>query len=754
MYLRTDGRDGARAAEIRLAFGASDGGSAPEGVGLLAERRHFLTGGDERLWRRNVPSYTGVRYRGVHEGVDLWLRQAGERLEYDLLVEAGYDLKGFSISCAGSSGLALSNEGCLILETPLGALRQTPPVTWEVLPSGERRPVDCRFQLLGPDSYGFAVSGRNAALPMVVDPGLEWSTFLGGSLGDLILEVASTPQGDWIVAGITGSPNFPASAGAFDLTHGGSDDGFVAKLSADGSQLLWATYLGGGGDESLDALAVDSVGRPVIVGYTDSSSFPANGWSGPGWRRTPFGGSDGVLFRLATDGSDVEWCTYIGGSDQDELSEVVLAAGDEPVISGMTHSSDYPVLGASARPYAGGESDLCISRFDASGTVLLMSTCLGGGTIAREENAFALDLLPSGGGVVTAGYTRDPAFPATAGALDTSLGGVVDGCAAVIDLSTGGIDAATFLGGGGSAAEQVDSLVILPNGQIVLAGMTEASDFPTTPGAYDRSYADRGDVFVTGLTSALAGTAAGVPLYSTFLGTSGDEENACIIPGPAGSLIVSGSTNSAQFPTTLGAWDTVFNGAAGLDDGFVAAFNSSVSSLLHSTYLGGDDLDLITALASAGGNRVVVAGVTLSASFPVRNGNWDTSFNGFADAFLAQLDLAPCPILSQTPLQRGQPATFQVSEAMAQETVHLLYTLNGSGFGPAPGELGGLRLDLLPPLTLLGQPVANAGGVASLTLTIPPGAPLTTVWTQAAVRRGSGGALSLKSNVIAAAIQP
>lgn len=738
-------------------FGLTDDAShpGPSAGPVLPGARTFLRGADPDGWR-STTAHASMLYEALRPGIDLRLRETAGRFEYDVLLAPGADLESFTILCEGVESLRIENDGALLVTTAAGPLRHTPPRTWQIAPDGAQRPLVSAFVLRAPNAFGFRIEGADPALPTVVDPGLEWSTFLGGSGHDVISSVASAAQGEWIVAGWTRSPNFPASTGSFNAS--GAMDGFVARFSADGSQMLWSALIGGAEDEDFYSVAVDSADRAVIAGYSASADFPTT----PGaWDRIRNGGSDGVVLRLLADGSGLDWSTYLGGSDDDanEFAGLAIAPGDEPVIASSTHSFDYPQVGSASQPMSGGPEDATVTRLSEDGSTILMSTCLSGPLIGfgEHDEGACVRVMPGGTTVVVAGDTADPNFPVTPGTLGTTFSGGKDCFLAIVDLATGARLASTLVGGSGEDELRAAGLEVDAAGRIYLVTATESADYPMPASGYDLVYDDRGDLALTIVDATLAGTGPGIPLAGTYLGTMRDEEFASIALAADGSVLVAGSTNHPGFPTTLGAWDTVHNGGANLDDGFVARFDPTLTTLLYATFVGGSGIDLPLQIAVAGPDAVVLAGATTSADFPIRAGAADGSFNGVSDGFLLRLDLRLCPILAvqPDPLRRGQPASFRVSELTPGERAFVAYSLTGVGFGSAPPPLGGLRLDLIGAVALLGQtPPANAAGVATLALTVPPGAPLVTLWTQAAVARGAAGALSLKSNVVARTVVP
>ncbi|MBM3747347.1 MAG: hypothetical protein FJW34_16295, partial [Acidobacteria bacterium] len=368
------------------------------------------------------------------------------------------------------------------------------------------------------------------------------------------------------MTGQTTSADFPATGGALDTTSNGSDDVFVAKLNPAGTAIVYSTYLGGSGADSGTAIAVDSSGNAYVTGSTESSNFP----------------------------------TTAGAFDTT----------------------------------ANGGTDVFVAKLNPTGTALVYSTFLGGSGLDAGW-AVAVDSV---GSAYVAGTTWSVGFPTTAGAFDTSHNGGADVFVAKVNSSGNGLAYATFLGGSGEDAAL--DLALDSTGNAYLTGFTSSSNFPVTSGAYDTSFNGGSfsiDAFVTNLNPT--GTAL---LYSTFLGSNGDEWGHRIAVDAAGSAYVAGQTWSGAFPTTTGAFDTSFNGLA---DVFVSKLTPTGAGLSYSTFLGGADYDSPTGLTVDAAGRAALAGRTTSANYPVTAGATDPSFNGLSDAFLTRLDATGSQLL-------------------------------------------------------------------------------------------------------------
>ena len=268
----------------------------------LPGRHNYFLGNDPSKWRSDVPLYASVLYREVRPGIDVRAREHDQHFEYDLLLQPDADLDPVEITVEGIERMHIDGEA-LVLETSLGPVRMPAPLSWEAGPSGERSLINCRYVLRGENRFGFEVIGRRPGWALTVDPGLVWSTFLGGTGNDRANALAVDAQGAATVAGSTTSFDFPTTLGAFDpsFNGGAAGDAFVTRLSPTGSSLVYSTFLGGTGlSASVGALALDAEGAATVAGATTSSDFPTtpgafdrsyNGSS------SPFGG-DAFVTRL------------------------------------------------------------------------------------------------------------------------------------------------------------------------------------------------------------------------------------------------------------------------------------------------------------------------------------------------------------------------------------------------------------------------------------------------------------------------
>jgi hypothetical protein len=377
---------------------------------------------------------------------------------------------------------------------------------------------------------------------------LQYSTFLGGSSSDEGLAIALDQAGNSHVAGSTDSSDFPTTPGTYDTSHNGDGDGFVCKLSADGTTLLYATFLGGSGSEGSRAIALDQANNSYVTGSTDSSDFSTT----PGAYDTSHngGGYDCFASKLSADGTTLLYSTFLGGSADDTGSAIAVDGGDHSYVTGSTVSSDFPTTPGAYDKSHNAHWDGFVCKLSADGTTLQYSTLLGGSK-SDLSHGIALD---SANNSYIAGDTHSSDFPTTPGAYDPSYNrGSPD--VFVCKLSADGTTLlySTFLGT--SVLDRASAIALDSANNSYVTGSTHSSDFPTTPGAYDTSHNGDGDAFVCKLSAD--GTTL---LYSTFLGTSEYEHASAIALDNANNSYVTGSTWSTDFPTTPGAYDPSHNG--------------------------------------------------------------------------------------------------------------------------------------------------------------------------------------------------
>jgi hypothetical protein len=583
---------------LRMKLLDADSGVRGEGVEELPGKTNYFAGTDPNKWHAGVPNFARVLYRSIYPGVDLEYYGNQSQLEYDFVIAPGANPRVIKLSFEGTRKIAIDAQGNLILHTAGGKIRQSKPLVYQVL-NGVKKEIDGRYVIKGNREVGFATGSYDASAPLVIDPVISSSSYIGGTNNDVAHDIAVDSLGNAYLTGETFSASFPGTTTPVYVFH----EAFVTKLNPAGSAILYSTYLGGSGNEIANRIAVDSTGNAYVVGTTDSPNFPVTAGS---FQALPQGGVDTFVTKLSSTGS-IAYSTYLGGNGTDTGRGIVVDAAGSAYITGQTSSTAFPTTAGAFKTVRAGDGDAFVTKLNAAGSALSYSTLLGGGD-TDGSSAIAVD---AGGNAYVTGFTRSANFPITAGAFQASLAGDADD-AFVTKLNPSGsaLVYSTFLGGinddiGNDVA--VDSL-----GSAYVTGDTRSPNFPVTPGAFQTTYVDR-DAFVTKLN--LSGSALA---YSTYLTGDGDESSRSVAVDASGNAYVTGRTVSTNFPKVHQLPQPNAGFGAGFD-AFVVKLYASGARAFYSTYLGGDGTDFGRGLALDTAGNAYVTGSTDSTTFPTVN---------------------------------------------------------------------------------------------------------------------------------------
>ena len=649
---------------LRLEMKNASGRTSLQASDRLAGKEHWILGEDPGA-ARGAARYARLRSKDLYPGVDLVWRSNRGQLEYDFEVAAGADLATVEIHCAGAEGISINDKGGLELRTSCGTLTQPAPTTWEVDEHGKRVPLACRYRVLGENRYGFVVPRRTVTRRLVVDPVLTWSSFYGGAVYDYVRSVAVDTAGNVYAAGYTNSRNIPTTPGAFKRTGAGTSDGFLAKISANGQSLVYATYVGGELNDEVFDCAVDSRGVVTVVGHTGSRLFPTT--SGSYAPRAP-GGGDVFVSRIAANGGSLVWSTYVGGRDYETPSAVALASDGSAVAVGWTRSTNYPTTrGAFDTSYNTG-GDGFVTRVSKDGRSLVFSTYIGGTQWDDPR-----DVVVDSSGVTVAGeawgISAKSDFPTTRGAFQTAYGGgKSDTFVCRLDSAGSRLLWSTFLGG--NHWDPVKSLAV-SRGRVHVGGATYSSNWRTTSGAYDTSF---GGAWGDGFVSVLDGNGSRL-LAATFLGDSQFDGVTGVAIDSNGRVVLGGWTASTTFPTTSKAFQKTYGGGKG--DGFVARMSADLKTLSDSTLYGGSSFDGPYAAALGPSGSLVVGGETWSSNLPTSSNAFDRGYNSGGDGFVGRVSFGATTQQYRVDISSVEPSSGVVIAANPRD-------VNGRSGGPTP----------------------------------------------------------------------
>ena len=518
------------------------------------------------------------------------------------------------------------------------------PVSYQLADDGTRIAVESAYIIHEDGSIGFTLGNYDSSRELVIDPILDYTTFVGGTGYDSVAGVAVDDSGNVYITGQTNSTDFPTTAGALSENHaadGGTYDMYVAKLSADGSSLLFSTFIGGDGSDTASSIAVDSVGNIYVAGGTSSTDMTTvNAYQGA----LNGTSSDGMLLKLNSTGDTLLYSSYFGGAGIETTSDLVVDDSGVVHIVGRTSSALLPVKNAYDSTLDGSQ-DAYIASFDTtlSGPAsLIYSTYFGGG---GSDDIRSLD-VDADGNIIVAGLT-DSAFalPIVNG-YQTSGGGGNDAYVAKFSSDGSTLLYSTYLGG--SLTDYANAVAVDSSGYIYVGGRTEGS-FVTTGGAFDEIHGGGGisDGFITKLDSTQSGAASLV--YSTYLGGSSYDYVNGLDVDDNGTIYIAGYTGSSAstFPETTDGNDRILTG---LRDGFFATLSADGSTLEYGTYIGGSGQDSAsdvvwnqaTGSAYVGGSVPVADGPTSPTPTSIGAG-------GAGDGFVAKFSFNQAPVITIDP---------------------------------------------------------------------------------------------------------
>ncbi len=599
---------------VSAKFPGSNAAPRMEGMEPMGSA-NVLVGQDPSAWRTGLSTYRKVRYGNLYSGIDLIYSGTEGRIKSEYRVAAGADPGDIQIEY--SEDLAIDAQGRL----HTGNLIEAAPEIFQEAASG-RVTVAGRYRLLNVRTVGFEVDSYDRALPLVIDPVVSYATYMGGSGLGAVAGVALDSAGNLYAAGWTEALNFPIVL-AEQAANAGGVDVFVAKLSPSGAGLIYATYIGGRGDDRAAAIAVDSSGNAYVTGATNSPNFPLVGAVRP----TLGGSKTAFVLKLNAVGNTLLFSTYLGGTSYDLGTAIAVDAAGNAYIGGDTQSANFPVLGGFQAAIGGG-FDAFVTKLNSNGAYVY-STFLGG---AANEHVGGIAVDVSGAAYV-AGGTYSPNFP-LAGAIQATNHGGQDAFIAKVGASGTTLVYSTYLGGSGAVtSEEANGIAVDASGNAYVAGVANSADFPVTMGAFQVNFKGVSDAFVTKINAGGTGW-----VYSTYLGGTDLDWASAIGIDSTGNAYAAGYTSSGDFPQS----NPVQAAFGGLYDGFVAKLNPTGNAIGFSTWYGGSGSDVVNALAVDANGNMFLGGQTNSLNLPLV-GPIQAANNGGSVGWLARLGVSVPP---------------------------------------------------------------------------------------------------------------
>src|ERR1043165_9588151 len=489
--------------------------AAISGQTPLAARTNYFVGNKPEKYLKNVVNYRGVRYDQIYDGIDLVYYGNQNELEYDFVVAPGASAETIRMAFQGIDKAEIDATGNLNLRIGENCLIQHKPVIYQNAGT-QRVPVTGGYKIIaGADKHqtvvGFEVEQYDHALPLVIDPELVYATFFGDkpntsrsksdhSGDDEGYAIAIDPSGPAYVVGTTTSYEFPlVNALMFvddPINHStdplfvhivpGAYRGFISKFSPDGKALLYSTYLSSAtGDTEPDpnstsitvpgvfkqerctGVAVDGLGNAYICGFTDYASYPIKNAL-----HTYSGNRDCFLTKVAPEGIDLVFSTYLGGEGLDEATDVAIDNSGNVVVVGRTNSTRFVLAHPLQGTYGGGGSDGFVSKFSGDGSVNIFSTYIGG-TGSDSVNGVATD---ASGNIYITGVTTSTNFP-VANPLQPIKNANADAFVSKLNASGSLLVFSTYFGGNGD--DFGNGVAVDSAGHVYVTGTTFSTDFPT-----------------------------------------------------------------------------------------------------------------------------------------------------------------------------------------------------------------------------------------------------------------------------------
>lgn len=658
-------------------------------------------------------NYASVSLLKLYDGIDLELKMKTNNIEKIFAVKPGSDPDQIKISIDGPRGLEIQ-EGQLILKTDIGNVSFTKPLAYQMI-DGNKQEVPVQYCILNNNTYGFKTGNYDEAHTLYIDPLLA-STFIGGTSNDYGKSMEFDQNGHLFVTGYTWSGDYPTTAGAYDVNYNGGDyDVFVSKFDSTLTTLEASTFIGGSSfDMGMDLAIEPSTGDVFVTGYVDSNDFPTTGAA-----YSPLyngGASDLFVCRLSNDLGTLAVSTYVGGSGEEEACSIIFEnISNNIYITGFTLSADYPTTaGAYDVTLDGAGEAIFVTQMNYNLSSVINSTFIEGNNTDKSK-AMTFD---QNSDILLTGHTNSFDFPTTALGYDLTHNSSNDVFVTRISSDLSSVLHSTFVGG--ASYERGNDIILDPDDNIFVTGYTASTDFPTTSGVLSETFHASVDSYVFKMSNDLSSL-----IHSTFIGGSFWDYAYGILFDSDDNIFISGNTYSADYPTTTGAYDTVHSVSdASSTDVFISKLDTSLTSLLSSTFIGGVGFDYQEDITMDIYNQIFITGYTASGNYPTTPGVYQENFNGtpvstrevFISKFDKNLSTVPPVIITQphdTTACENTEAVFTVVATGGGTITYQWYQGSGGIYTPIPGAVND-SLYLLVALSMDGDSifceVSNQGG--------------------------------------------
>lgn len=634
---------------LEMRFKGANPSPAMEGSERLPGTVNYFFGTDQDKWTTGIPRFSRVVYRNIYSGIDLAYYGTDRQLEYDFVVSPGADPRAIRLEFAGQDKARIDRDGDLVLMAGGHELRQHKPVVYQDR-DGRRNAVDGRYVLDG-HTVSFEVGPYDRLRPLVIDPLMGYSSYLGGNLEDSASAVATDPACNLYVSGGVASTDFPVTPGTYPGKRGGSNTRtvFVMKIDPDSETLIYSAFLGAG---SVSGMATDAAGNAYVIG-TPGAEFP--------FTYDPVGGTGAGSFiaKLSADGTKLLYSTTLHNSTT--ANTIAVDQSGAAYVAGVVSGKTLPTTPGVIQPSFPGTSSSTayVAKFNADGRSFAYITYFGGPATGSTVVLSGIAVDASGNAYLT-GNTRATDLRVTADAPQPRIGGSLDDAFFFkLNASASSILFGTYLGGTG--ADWGIGIGLDAANNVYVGGRTTSGPFPTTPGSYITS--------VTGF-----GGAAWVTKYSpdfkiqfsTYVADVSSLNGVAVDSAGNTSMTGEAAFNSTLRTTPDAVKSRVDRNADGTQ-AWVAKLDPTGTRLLYGTYFGGSKDETAQAIATDSDGSLYISGETFSTEVPV-------SFN---------------------PVQSSKNSNLQVRDGYTTQFVNIPWfdadhVANGASFkggAVSPGEI-------------------------------------------------------------------
>jgi len=639
----------------------------------LSTYNNYIIGNDPSKWKGNCRIYQAVTYQNIYPGIDVRYYTNEGKLKYDIIVHPGADLSRLALKYEGADGLQVKN-GQLVIKTSVAETRELAPYAYQVV-DGLKKEVASRFKVAG-KIVQFDINNYSKSAELIIDPTLIFSTFTGSNADNWGYTATYGPDGSFYAGGIvfnTGG-TFPTSPGAYSTTFNGGVDGEegigpydigIMKFSPNGANRVYATYLGGSGNEQPHSLVVDAQGELVIAGRTNSANYPTSASDRAG------GSYDIVITKLNAAGSALVGSRRIGGSQADGVnirpkyptittiesirrnygddarSEVILDNNGNIIVASNTQSANFPVTPGAFQKTFGGQQDGVLIKLSPDLGNILFSTFLGG---SGHDAAFVLALNPTDGNIYVGGNTDSTDLPGdkTNVLHPAYQGGPTDGFVSIVSPDGSNLLKTTFIGT--PAVDMLYGIQFDKYSFPYIMGTTTSDNWPVVNAAFSQS---KGKQFIAKLKPDLSAYE-----YSTVFGSGSKSpnlspvaflvdrcENVYVSGWGGGQVSASGSYASAG-TAGLSVTPDAIQSSTDNADFYFFVLERNATAQLYGSFFGqrggfGEHVDGGTSRFDRNGviYQAICANCGRDVSFPTTPGVWSPS-NGSQECNLAAVKIA------------------------------------------------------------------------------------------------------------------